>query len=232
MKVFNIKSCAIFLASILISLNAYSHSHNLKPYFDENVISPNLISNPALPGSKKYQKQVKYIIKLQQDPDLDEVQEAFDERHLKVAMLAQFVNKNLTEKKYPKLYHLLHRVHMTAGYASRRAKNYWNLKRPYVAIKKIQPLIAAHANPAYPSGHTTASYSLAHILSLIFPQQKQQFLLRAQEIAKHRVLVGMHFPQDLDGGRELALLVVGGLLQNDNFQKDFKAAIKETKNLD
>ena len=230
MRTLNFKTFIPFLASILILIGANSCSNEIKPYFNAGKISPELLNNPSLPGSKKYKKQVRHIIKLQANPDLDEVEEAFREKHLQPEMLVQFVDEKISRQDYPKLYNLLDRTHQTARSATRKAKNYWDMKRPYVAIKKIQPLIAAHANPAYPSGHTTSSYTLARVLSLVFVEQKNEFLDRAKEIAQHRVLVGMHFPQDLDAGRQLSLLVMGGLIRDEQFLEDLKKAQKEIKN--
>jgi hypothetical protein len=34
----------------------------------------------------------------------------------------------------------------------------------------------------------------------------------------------MHYPQDIKGGQQMALLIVGALMQNDEFKKDFDAA--------
>lgn len=224
----NFRTILFFICLTFVSSNAYSD--DIKPYFKADQIDPELLTNPALPGSEKYEKEVKYIIKLQKNPDLNEVDKSFIERHLKPEMIGKFVIKDLVRDQYPKLYKLLDRVHRTSSFATSKAKHYWNMKRPYVAIKEIKPLIAAHSNPAYPSGHTTSSYTIARVLSLVFPEKKAQFLARAQEIANHRVLVGMHFPQDLDAGRELSLLVVGGLLQDAHFLKDLKKARKEVSN--
>ncbi|MBL6664629.1 MAG: phosphatase PAP2 family protein [Rickettsiales bacterium] len=232
MRIANSKTFVIFLASILIFVSVNSYASDIKPYFKGTSVSPELLKNPSLPASKKYKDEVRYIIKLQQNPDLGEIEEAFKERHLEPEMVATFVNKNLTRDKCQKLYQLLDRVHQTSRVVTSNAKNYWDMKRPYVAIETIKPLIAAHSNPAYPSGHTTGSYTIARVLSMVFPKQKSEFISRAQEIAEHRILVGMHFPQDIEAGKELSLLIVGGLIQDKHFLKDLEKAKKEVLDID
>jgi hypothetical protein len=37
----------------------------------------------------------------------------------------------------------------------------------------------------------------------------------------------MHFPHDIEGGKKLALLILGGLTQNSDFQQDLLKAKKE-----
>ena len=61
------------------------------------------------------------------------------------------------------------------------------------------------------------------------PMQANDFKNRAQEIAWHRVQMGMHYPQDLNAGKQLALILFGGLIHNHNFLKDFNDALVELK---
>jgi len=232
MRTLNYRTVITFLASILILISANSYSQEIKPYFDESKISPKLIDNPALPGSQKYKREVKYVINLQRNPDIDSIDEAFAERHYKPEMVSKFVDKRLTRQKYPKLYKLLDKAYKTSKVVTSKAKHYWDLKRPYVAIKEINPLIAAHASPSFPSGHTTESYVSARVLSMIFPKKKNEFLERAKEVSDHRVLVGMHLPQDIEAGRQLSLLIIGSLVQNKHFLKDLKKAKKEVADID
>lgn len=227
MRTANFKTFITFLASIFILFSANSYAKEIKPYFEAETISPKLLDNPSLPQSEKYQKEVEYIVNLQNDPDLNEVEEAFEEIHLKPEMLSQFVIKELDRAEFPALYKLLDRTHQTSKVVTSNAKTYWDMKRPYMATTKIKALIAAHSNPAYPSGHTSGSYTLARVLSMVYPDKKNEFLNRAKEIAEHRILVGMHFPQDIEAGKQLSLLIVGGLLQDKNFLKDLKKAKKE-----
>lgn len=107
------------------------------------------------------------------------------------------------------------------------SKKYWKTKRPFLSDKRIKALVNISETPAYPSGHTTSSFVTAKILGLLIPQKAAQFDFYAEKIANHRVLVGMHFPHDLRGGRHLGFLIVGGLLQNKDFLNDFAAAKTE-----
>ena len=88
-------------------------------------------------------------------------------------------------------------------------------------------LISPSKGYAYPSGHTTGSYIYAHILGMIYPKKYAKLKEIAEEIAQHRILVGMHFPHDIEGGKKLALLILGGLTQNNNFQQDLTKAKEE-----
>jgi acid phosphatase (class A) len=50
---------------------------------------------------------------------------------------------------------------------------------------------------------------------------------RADVIAQHRIEAGVHYPNDVEGGRLLAMLIVGALSENEDFQDDVENAKKE-----
>lgn len=217
------------LSAVLLVIFGYS-TVNAKEYFDADTISPTIIDRPLKVNSKEWKDEIKYIISLQKNPDPKEIKKAEDEYHVTPEMMALEINPKLTRKNYPKLYSLLDNVSNTSFEVCDHAKKYWNTNRPYLSDKRVKPLIKTHSNNAYPSGHTTASHVFAYILGQLVPQDRQKFYDRAAEIAYHRVLTGMHFPHDVKGGKQLALLITGALFANDDFQKDFLAAKKELEN--
>lgn len=211
----------------LIALLIPSFAQATDSYFSADTIPPTLLTSPNAVGSKAWKSEVAEILTMQSHADKKAIAAAETEMKLTPETLVLSVDPMLTRQDFPALYHLLDRVNSTSQGVKDIAKQYWNTKRPYLSDKRIKALIEPHDNPAYPSGHTTGSYTWAHILSLLMPDKRQALYARAEEIAMHRVLVGMHYPNDLEGGRQLALLIVGGLLQIEAFQGDFKAAQQE-----
>lgn len=59
-------------------------------------------------------------------------------------------------------------------------------------------------SPSYPSGHTAQAYYIAHNLAAIHPDLSEELFGLAELVAQSRVDRGVHYPSDLDGGRELA----------------------------
>lgn len=211
-----------FLSLVLCASNAFS-----KPYFGPKEVPPTLIDTPFKPESVEWKKEIEDIIKIQRKPDEKEVQLALEERELSPDIMMKFVDERITRQDYPKLFLLLDRVEETSRDITDAAKTYWNGKRPYLSDKKVKALIPAHDNPCYPSGHTTGSYTYAHVLGLLFPDKREELKKHAERIGQHRVLVGMHFPKDLVGGKQLSLLITGGFLQNRYFLKDLERAREE-----
>jgi acid phosphatase (class A) len=218
----NKKLLILFFASFLIGKIATA-----KPYFTADLISPTLLTPPTKQDSAESKKEIAEIIELQKNPDPNEIIQAEKEVHYTPETLVLAVDEKMSRERFVHLYNLLDRVAETSQIANDRAKEYWNTKRPYLLDKRVKALIEAHSNPAYPSGHTCGSFTTAHVMGLILPQKRDEFYARAQKIAWHRVIVGMHFPSDVKGGKEMALLVIGGLLQNAEFQQDLVEVKKE-----
>lgn len=216
----------LFPAVSLLALLAIALPACGEPYFPAASVPPTVLPPPPSVRGDIWLKDIEAMRDIQRTADPAEVEEARAERNYRPEMVVEFVDPGITREAYPALYAMLDRIDDTGSGISRQAKYYWNTRRPYVEEPGISALINAHSNPAYPSGHTTDSYLTAYVMGLLAPEKRAAFRARAEEISQHRVLVGMHYPHDLQGGRELASLVFGGLLQNPEFQSDL-ARVKE-----
>ena len=89
-------------------------------------------------------------------------------------------------------------------------KEYFNCLRPKELAKKYSiafdsdDLESANTS-SYPSGHAAQGYYIAYKLSDIFPSLRKEFLNLANMISQSRLDRGVHFPSDIDGGRDLAI---------------------------
>ncbi len=198
-----------------------------KFYIEPEKISATIIDSPFPYESLQQLSEIDYIIKLQKNAKKLEIKEATDEKDLKPEMVAQDIDIRLSRKDFPNLYQLLDNSQETAEAIVANVKNYWGTQRPFLVNKNVKALVKPSNTPSYPSGHTTESYISAHILGMLIPLRREDFRSRAKEIANHRVLAGMHFPKDLEGGRQLAFLILGNLMSNGDFQSDLSAAKKE-----
>lgn len=67
-------------------------------------------------------------------------------------------------------------------------------------------------SPAYPSGHATDGYAQSLVLALAFPERTQPILAHAADYAESRIVIGVHYPLDVIGGRILATSAILRLL--------------------
>ena len=212
---------------VAIGIDAAIQAVHAAPYVSAAAISPMVLNPPPAVHSAVWDKEVADVLALQYSADKAEVEKASAERNMKPELLTLAVDPQLTRVSYPALYALLDNVSDTSRSVTDNVKNYWNTKRPYLMDERIKPLVEPHDNPSYPSGHTSGSYVWARVLALVMPEKREAFLSRAEEIAQHRVLVGMHYPHDVTAGKELALITFGALLGNTSFQGDVEKAKTE-----
>lgn len=83
------------------------------------------------------------------------------------------------------------------------AKNYYKRPRPYLTDTTLNPCAPREKSMAYPSGHATLSRAYAHMLAEYFPEKREALMERANEVAFHRVLGGVHHPTDIEAGKKL-----------------------------
>lgn len=91
------------------------------------------------------------------------------------------------------------------------AKKFWQRPRPYLTDATLHPCAPLEKSFAYPSGHTAMSRAYAHMLSKIFPDKEEALFARADEIAHHRVLGGVHHPSDIVAGKKLGDAIAQGV---------------------
>jgi len=192
-------------------------------YVDPALISPEFIA-PPIPATTAI---IDDIISRQNkvtDADLDAI--TFEAK-MRSDMLA--LNNSMSRKAYPHTYELLDKAGEDCKTVVSNTKSFWNTDRPYTTDKRIKSLTYLPGNAAYPSGHTACSRVMAEILGQLAPSKRAAFRSRAAEIAEHRVMGGLHWPNDLVGGEQLALLFFGALQTSENYQNDLAVAKKEWK---
>jgi acid phosphatase (class A) len=116
-------------------------------------------------------------------------------------------------------------------------KTYWGRARPYVDNPSVErlgdvapdsPLAIAggfeRAHTSYPSGHTAFGTACAIVLARMVPEQRAALFARARLYGESRLIVGAHFPTDVDAGRRVGTAATGVMLQNAQFQADLHTA--------
>ena len=73
-------------------------------------------------------------------------------------------------------------------------------ERPYVIIEKLNTFGIDLSDYSFPSGHTTASFSIATTLALNIPFLKYFVFIIASIIGISRIYLGVHYPTDVAAG--------------------------------
>jgi len=121
--------------------------------------------------------------------------------------------------------------------ATNAPKTYWERPRPYVVSAAVErlgdvapdsPLAIKggyeRAHTSYPSGHTAFGIGCAIVLAQMVPEQATALFARARLYGESRLIVGAHFPTDVDAGRRVGTAAAGVMLHNAQFQADLSTA--------
>jgi acid phosphatase (class A) len=123
-----------------------------------------------------------------------------------------------TPENLPQLVALLKDLTEDLRPVSDAAKKLHPRARPYAIDSRVQPCVEAPLNDTYPSGHALTSYLTAAVLAEISPEHNSALNDRARRAAWGRVIGGVHFPTDLEGGRLLAEAAIGELRKSAAFR--------------
>lgn len=135
-----------------------------------------------------------------------------------------FIGRNLGDwynpENLPVTSSVLQNIIQDATYYFFSLKSDYARPRPYHLSNLLQnPEAPGHSS--FPSGHSSASYVNALVLSLIFPEYENQFMGNAYDMAFSREIRGVHYPSDSKMGEDFARNFVAILMKNKKFLVDF-----------
>jgi acid phosphatase (class A) len=156
----------------------------------------------------------------------------------------------LTSKSNPRVLAFLNQAAREGASITGAAKQYWKRTRPYAYSGEVERLgdmspdwkvvpqmntggattadtqkaASALAHSSYPSGHATFGTVCAILLADMVPEKRTALFARSRDYAHSRMVLGAHFPTDLEAGRIAGTLATQLLLQNAVFQRDLAEA--------
>jgi acid phosphatase (class A) len=142
------------------------------------------------------------------------------------------IGVRLEARNAPELVALLTRIGPDIGRMVGPPKDRYRRPRPFVlhpaAICTPHDKILDESG-SYPSGHTTVGWTYALILAELAPDRATQIMMRGRAYGESRVVCGVHFPSDLEGGRIAAASLVAALHGDRAFRADMDKARAEVE---
>ncbi len=130
------------------------------------------------------------------------------------------------------------RAALQAAGAVGPAKQYWHRPRPYMLSAQVErrgdvapdypmppELARERDSSAYPSGHTAFGTACAIVLSQMVPEQRAALFARARLYGESRLIVGAHYPTDVEAGRIIGTAAAAVMLQNHQYQQDLRHVV-------
>ena len=137
----------------------------------------------------------------------------------------------IEQSTMPSLYRVLQRSLVDAGQSTLAAKEKYRRERPFTLfddpICVPDDVAVLRKNGGYPSGHASAGWAWALILTELAPDRSGPLLRRGFEFGQSRVVCGVHWQSDIDTARLVGAAVYARLHAEAEFNADMAAARQE-----
>lgn len=203
-----------------------------------------LLPPPPAAHSAEQQRDLQQVLDIQaaNRNNIPARERAMGDAQLSCLRIASVLNPDLDDKKVPITATFLTKAASDGIQASIELKHYWHRTRPYAASNEVEHLgeiamrdtaAAGMNNPrgndSYPSGHATVGTLCGWLLAQMVPEKQAEIYARTEQYRQSRLIVGAHFPSDLEGGRLVGTAAAALMSQNWTFQRDLAAARNELR---
>ncbi|GLQ97609.1 acid phosphatase [Dyella mobilis] len=221
------KRCALLLSMLLIGQTALADDGDAS---HATVELSNLLPPPPAAGSTAAQHDLEVVLAMQQTRTDAEAAAAKADAERSVFRFTDTLGPGLQAKMLPKTAAFFARTTALDKQAVKEAKTFWHHPRPAEVSDQVHPLAKEKANDwSYPSGHATFGYTTAVLLANMLPEKRAAIFARADEYAEHRIVMGAHFPTDIEAGRLAGTVIAADIMQDASWRQDYEAARLELR---
>jgi acid phosphatase (class A) len=158
-----------------------------------------------------------------------QTEQAESSASLSLFNFAPAIGSEFQPGKYPKMEALFATVKTNIADCINIPKKHWKRLRPCQVDPQLDGVGEKETSASYPSGHSTRGTLQALMLVELFPEKREAILAYGRQIGWDRVLIGKHFPTDVQAGRVLGQAIMRELMANQAFQHDVAAAKEEVR---
>jgi acid phosphatase (class A) len=142
---------------------------------------------------------------------------------------AEVLGPNFNAERLPKTAALFDKIRGDGVVIANAGKDTWNRPRPWDASSAVLPVGDKPSGSSYPSTSSVVGYLTAIMLAEMVPEKRAALFARGREFGDDRVILGVHFPTDIEGGRLAATAIAAALMENAAFRPEFAAAKAELR---
>jgi acid phosphatase (class A) len=190
----------------------------------------NLLPPPPAAGSTAARDDLETVLQVQRTRSPQEMAAAKADKQQSGFRFADALGADLQPEALPKTAAFFARVAKFDKSQVQEAKMYWHRPRPSAVSSQVHPLSPEKPDDwSYPSGHATFGYSSAALLATMLPERRAQIFARADLYAQHRIVMGAHFPTDIEAGKVAGIVLAQEILSDPQWQADYAAARAELR---
>jgi acid phosphatase (class A) len=193
----------------------------------------NLLPPPPADGSAADKRDMKLLLDIQKAVTPEQLAKAKADVEVSVYRLAgEIFGPTFTKERFPLAGEFFAKVNRDSGVGVRPIKLQYERRRPFQASSEVvapADIAAAAQSPTYPSGHGTFGAEAAMLLAIMVPEKKAALYARGWEYGEGRIMTGVAYPTDWEGGHVGAAVMVTLMLQKPEFRADFEAVKTEVR---
>lgn len=198
-----------------------------QPYaLDATLELVTLLPPPPAPGSSADKDDLARLLAIQSSRSEAELALANADAEASVFRFADVLGAHFTAQQLPQTAALFGRLTRSIGAKVNPVKDYWNRPRPFLASDAVKPQQRPDG-ATYPSGHGTLARLYAIVLAELLPEKRRLIFERADRFAHGRLVLGVHYPSDVEAGAIAAAVIAAELRRQEEFRRDFAAAKAE-----
>jgi acid phosphatase (class A) len=142
---------------------------------------------------------------------------------------ADVLGPGFNAEALPKVAALFTKIRGDAAVAFSAGKDAWNRPRPFEVSTDVNPVGERPGGSSYPSGSSTNGFLTGIVLAAMVPEKAVALYARGREFGDDRVILGVHFPSDVEAGRFAATALAAALMQDPAFLREFAEAKSELR---
>ena len=221
----------VFLAALLAAPLATPLAAREPPYLTAQQLDlVSILPPPVAAGSAADREQRAVVLRAQRSASPERIEQAKRDADESLdTMFAGVLGKALPAAALPATTRLFVRLEETGDAVVAPAKAAFRRVRPWLSDSEIKALVRPSVSGSYPSGHTTHITASSIVMGDLVPEKRDALWARARDYAWSRVIAGMHYPDDLDGGRLAGTAIAVALRDVPAFRADFAAARAELR---
>src|SRR4051794_2814995 len=218
----NLLRSSIVVLAVAINAPAPAAEANYIPA--DRLDLTELLSPPPAPSSERQRRDLAVVLTVQNSRTAVQIERALADATAGTFGFRDVLGPNFTVERLPSVAALFENVRRDANIALTAGKGAWYRKRPFDASSNVKPVGQRPESSSYPSGSSTTAYLTAILLANMVPEKRADLFARGRRFGASRIILGVHFPSDVEAGRLAATAIATVLKQDESFQRDFTAA--------
>lgn len=188
-----------------------------------------LLPPPPAAGSAEAAADLDTVLALQRGRTPESIERARKDRKQTIFRFADLLGPSFAGKNLPATKALFDKLAEDEEAILATVKDIWRRPRPFRISAEVETCVKRPDSGSYPSSHAALGELYGLVLADMLPEKREAIMARAALYAQSRALCGVHFPSDIEAGRQAGRAIAAVLRTKPAFIDAFTRARVETR---